>query len=136
MKTHGHTNPPSPTYNAWVNMVQRCCNANHPKFPRYGGRGIRVCERWLTFENFLADMGLKPSDNPTSIGRRDNDGDYEPGNCRWETPVQQANNKSNSALYTNNDVTKTITEWSRELGVSVRALYYRLDKHGTIFIKG
>lgn len=133
MKSHGHTNPPSPTYTAWINMHQRCRNPKHPKFPRYGGRGIKVCERWHSFENFLADMGEKLSGHPT-LGRRNNNGDYEPNNCRWETSTQQANNKGDNRKFERDGETKTITQWSRELGVSVRALYYRLDKHGTIFI--
>lgn len=62
-------------------MKQRCFNPNHPSYPRYGGRGITVCERWLTFANFLADMGVRPKG--TNLDREHNDGHYEPGNCRW-----------------------------------------------------
>jgi hypothetical protein len=134
-KTHGHTNPPSPTYTTWINMIQRCSNPKHPAYPRYGGRGITVCDRWASFENFLADMGVKPSDYPT-LGREDNNGNYEPTNCRWENREQQANNKSNNKYFDHDGKSLTIPQWSRQLGVSVRALYYRLDRHGTIFIKG
>lgn len=133
-KTHGHSTngSTSTTYNSWMNMRQRCSDPNCPKYPRYGGRGIRVCARWQRFENFLADMGEKPEG--LTIGRKDNDGDYTPDNCRWEVAEQQANNKSNSRLFEKDGKTQTITQWSRELGVSVRALYYRIDTHGTIFI--
>ena len=77
-------------------MKERCRNPKHNRFHRYGGRGIRVCDRWLdSYENFLADMGRKPS--PThSVDRIDNDGHYEPGNCRWATDAEQRANRSDS----------------------------------------
>ena len=85
----------TPEYRAWVEMRRRCRDSNHIGYERYGGRGITVCERWTDFEAFLADMGQKPT--PThSIDRRDNDGNYEPGNVRWATPEQQQNNRSNN----------------------------------------
>lgn len=79
------------TYTIWSGMIQRCTNPRHPNFADYGGRGITVCERWLTFVNFLADMGERPEG--LSIDRIDNDGNYEPGNCRWATAAEQAVNK-------------------------------------------
>src|SRR5579884_706174 len=82
------------TYHAWWSMVARCTNPAKSDWPRYGGRNIRVCERWRKYENFLRDMGHCP--DGLTLGRIDNNGDYEPGNCRWETWAQQyANRRSN-----------------------------------------
>ena len=90
---HGHTvgKVLSPTYISWRCMKNRCrCKAHH-NYKRYGGRGIKVCERWLKFENFLEDMGEKSQG--TTIDRIDNDGNYGPGNCKWSTPVEQCKNR-------------------------------------------
>lgn len=75
----------------WVAMLARCTNPKATKYPLYGGRGIAVCERWLKFENFLADMGERPTGR--TIDRKDNDSNYEPGNCQWSTAKEQANNR-------------------------------------------
>jgi hypothetical protein len=81
-------------YRAWISMKGRCYNKNHHKYPDYGGRGIRVCARWRTsYENFLEDMGRKPSRNHSLDRFPNNDGNYEPSNCRWATPKQQRANQ-------------------------------------------
>ena len=91
--THGHTRSgwKSPTFVSWSNMVQRCVDRRSTSWLRYGGRGIKVCARWRTFENFLADMGERPAGR--SIDRIDNAGHYRPGNCKWSTPKEQAANR-------------------------------------------
>lgn len=97
-RTHGHNARNSATYRTWMAMIQRCENPQHDAWDRYGGRGISICERWRGdggFERFLADMGDRP--DGLTLDRIDPDGNYEPGNCRWATPLEQRHNRSLAA---------------------------------------
>lgn len=84
------------TYKSWYNMLQRCSNSKINRWHIYGGRGIKVCERWQDFRNFFADMGERPEDH--SLDRINVEGNYEPGNCRWATQKEQQNNRRNNKL--------------------------------------
>lgn len=125
-RTHGESKRGA-EYNVWVGMRDRCANPNDDSFVRYGGRGIRVCERWQTFELFLEDMGPRPSKRH-SIERIDNDGHYEPGNCRWATGVEQGRNKRNNVLVTHNGITRTVSEWAEITGIKYGTVWMRIKR--------
>jgi len=116
----------SPTYRSWRAMIQRCQSPSY--HARHLYQGVKICDRWRIFENFLADMGERPPG--MSLDRYPNvKGDYEPGNCRWATPMQQANNRRSSRLIEVPGVgTKTAAEWSRVSGVSGSLITQRIDR--------
>lgn len=124
--THGKTG--TKVYRAWRHMLNRCGNPNDGKWKDYGGRGISVCERWQSFEHFYTDMGDPP--DGTSLDRIDVNGNYEPSNCRWATPVVQARNKRGNHLLEFRGETKTMAEWSEQLGIASGVLQQRLGRHG------
>jgi hypothetical protein len=113
-------------YSIWGHMRHRCQNPNSSKYPIYGGRGIKVCERWQTFENFLADMGLPPT-KKHSLDRIDVNGNYEPGNCRWATDKEQGNNRRDNRLIPFNGATRTLAEWAEVTGLERFTISNRLD---------
>lgn len=119
----------TPEYQAWKNMRTRCNNHNFKDFHIYGGRGIAVCARWDSFENFYADMGRRPGTG-FSLDRIDNDLDYGPGNCRWASAREQACNRRYCVQMTFNGETKLLTEWADALGIRRSIIYDRITKHG------
>lgn len=123
-RTHGATG--TTEYRAWDAMRRRCNDAGDTRYPGYGGRGIRVCERWMKFENFIADMGIRPSADHSLDRYPNNDGNYEPGNCRWATRVQQSNNRRSSRTLTINGQTKTYAQWERQVGLPAGRIFKRL----------
>lgn len=124
--THGKSN--TLTYRVWNTMLIRCGDPENKKFPIYGGRGITVCDRWKDFLNFLSDMGEKPAG--LSIERINNNGNYEPDNCKWATAKEQANNTRRNRRITYNGETLTLTEWSQRLGITPSTLHERISVHG------
>ena len=123
-------------YRRWQHMIQRCHNPNDRDYPRYGARGIQVCERWRNadathtgFEHFLEDMGMPP-DKSYSIDRIDVDGDYTPTNCRWATPKEQANNRRTTRIITVGGVTKPLSAWCLEYGIGSKTVLYRMKHRG------
>lgn len=120
-----HDKCKTPEYNIWRQMRQRCQNINAAYYKYYGARGIKVCERWEKFENFINDMGEKPTPVHT-LDRIDNDGDYAPSNCVWATRKEQAQNRRPSKpLITFNGKTQSLKDWARDLGVRPGLLYER-----------
>lgn len=130
MTTHGLCK--TPEYQIYHGMKQRCCNPDERAFPNYGGRGIKVCDRWLEgFENFIADMGPRPS-KKHSIDRIDNNGNYEPGNCRWTTIDVQLFNRRTTSFVTYEGVTKPIREWCAELNMKLVTFKGRIRRGWTV----
>lgn len=115
----------SSTHRAWRSMKARCNNPNVKEFRHYGGRGIKVCDRWNLFANFLADMGIKPEG--TELDRRDNSKGYGPENCRWVSKVVQQRNTRLTTFLTYGGVTKPLGDWADSLGMSVSCLKRRIN---------
>lgn len=128
--THHKTG--TPEWIAWSSMKQRCGLPSRADFCHYGGRGIRVCARWQrSFENFLADMGKRPSTRH-SLDRINNNGNYTPKNCRWATPFEQHNNRSDNTRIVHDGVSLTLSEWSLRLNRNRSTISRRLKSGWTV----
>jgi hypothetical protein len=119
---------PTPEFQAWKKARARCQTPSDARYASYGGRGIRVCDRWQKYENFLADMGRRPSPLH-SLDRIDNDGNYEPGNCRWATASEQQRNMRNNNLITAFGETLCMQDWVKRAGIDAKSIKFRLE-HG------
>lgn len=109
----------------WMQMMSRCYDPNHPKYERYGGRGIRVCDRWICRRLFIEDMGERPDGK--SLNRINNDGNYEPSNCEWADATQQAQNRSSNRNIEFNGESHCITQWERITGIHRKTIAKRLE---------
>ena len=115
-------------YRTWESMIARCeCETNR-EYSDWGGRGIKVCERWHDFNNFYADMGKRPPN--TTLDRIDNNGNYEPSNCRWANAKTQANNRRSNTLITFNGKTQTLQQWADETGIYKNTISMRINHYG------
>jgi hypothetical protein len=128
-RTHGQSE--STEFKIWTSMLTRCENPNASRYMKYGGRGISICERWHKFENFLADMGPRPSMNH-SIDRINNDGNYEPENCRWATRAEQVANRSVAIHIAHKGRTQTLKQWADELSMEYKTLWRRIKRGWSI----
>jgi hypothetical protein len=117
----------SPEYKVWNNFKTRCYNSNTLNYNRYGGRGITVCDKWLTFEGFLEDMGKRPSRNH-SLDRINNDGNYCKDNCRWTTRKEQTRNRSTNVYIFYNGRNMILKDLAKEVGLDYQVIKRRLDK--------
>lgn len=121
-RKHGMSN--TPEWHTYYRMIARCTEPSNARYPRYGGRGVTVCDRWLqSFENFFQDMGRRPEG--CSIERKNVNGNYEPSNCIWATQKQQARNTSRTIRITFNGKEQCLADWAAEIGVPYGTLYDR-----------
>jgi hypothetical protein len=135
--THGHSKGAkghtkrSSEYNIWADIKQRCRNKDDKGYPNYGGRGIKMCDEWYnSFELFLKDVGVRPSPEH-SLDRINNDGDYEPSNCRWATRDVQSRNKRTNIWVEHNGQRMIITDWAIYFGISIRKFNNGIKKGKT-----
>ncbi|SDJ27527.1 hypothetical protein [Salimicrobium halophilum] len=123
-KTHGMRK--TRLYNIWTQMIQRCTNQNLDHYARYGGRGITVCDEWKDFKCFVRWANQNGYNDGLTIDRINVDGNYEPGNCKWSTDIEQARNKRTSRYITINEETKTLAEWAEISGLPYKTIQRRL----------
>lgn len=120
--THGMTR--TPTYRSWQEMRVRCADPTSISYPNYGGRGIKVCKRWARFENFLADMGVRPEG--LSLDRRNTAKNYIPSNCKWSSRTEQNRNKRSNVVVSYRGKRRCLSEWCELLSLPYPRVYYRI----------
>ncbi len=131
MRSHGYCRDGKVSiYNIWAGIIQRCFSPKCRIYPHYGGRGISVCARWRKFENFIADMGERPG--KMSIERINNDGNYEPDNCRWATQSEQCRNRRSNTLLTVDGETHCLAEWAELRGMNHTTIAQRIKYGWTV----
>jgi len=131
--THGKSD--STLYKKWCGMKRRCYNPHDKRYPDYGGRGIKICDKWVNDFKAFYDWAIKNGyRDGLTIERENVNKSYTPENCKWIPMSEQANNKRNNRLITKNGETHTVSEWAVILGVNCKTLFARLYRHGTIFI--
>jgi hypothetical protein len=129
--THGMSR--TNDYAIWAGMLDRCYNDKSASYPRYGGRGITVCDAWReSFETFHKDMGPRPSINH-SIDRRKNNEGYHPDNCHWTTPIEQSNNRERTLFFEKDGETKSLMQWCTQLNLKYSLIYHRIKVLGWAF---
>lgn len=116
----------TPSYSSWVGMRSRCLNPKAVAYANYGGRGIRICDRWNSFQAFYDDMGPRPDGH--WLERINNDGNYEPSNCKWATVAEQSLNKRNVISIEYRGVTLPLFQWAKRLGLSPRKVHWRYKR--------
>lgn len=125
--SHAIKNKKTRTYNIWINILTRCNNTKNRDYKNYGGRGIKVCDRWLKFESFLEDMGECPS-TKYSIDRINNDKGYYKENCHWATAKEQGRNQRTNHLITFNNKTQCLSAWAEEYNIPYNLLEQRINR--------
>lgn len=128
---HGHASRggKTPTYKVWMSMIRRCTMPSQDSYKLYGGRGIKVCDRWLnSYAAFLEDMGERP--DGASLDRINSNGHYEPDNCRWASMKEQQRNRRGNRILTYQGQSKTVAEWAEITGVHSATIRSRIDMYG------
>jgi hypothetical protein len=124
-RKHGQANKQTPEYRAWHHIKDRCINTNNKRYHDYGGRGVKICERWMEFENFYEDMGKRPSSSHSIDRYPNNDGDYEKSNCRWATTEQQSRGKRNNRWVEYNGDVMIISDLAKVFHIGKDISYFR-----------
>jgi hypothetical protein len=127
-RNHGYSN--TSTYRIWSNMRSRCEKLKDASYEHYGGRGIKVCQRWSSFSNFVLDMGVRP--DGMTLERINNSGNYEPSNCKWASMQENSNNTRRNRILAHKGRQQTMAQWARELGINYDTFKSKIERGSTI----